>query len=436
MNKHARHAVGESHVGAGLQLQMHVGRSRKANVARVHHDKLRAARNRLANSHANNRVRLFGVGAHKHNDVGIFGNIGNGVGHSARTQRLRKASNRGAVAHAGAVVDIVGFERRARHLLQHVDVFVGRARTRERSKRLPAELVANGTHTTCHQRQCLVPRGRFKLASFCIANKRRGKPIGRLHKIEAAASAFHAQQALVRGAVHRFGVNDFAIFHHQVILAAGGAMRARGKHLGGFPFAIVLAALLYKRARGARLGAVAAALALGCFPIGAERRLDGGANATLARAQRMVACRRVASAHATLARDTQVRVKREERIAVEHGGVFDRRLKRKLFHAELATEVLQLTRAILLTAEAEIRRVQAVARQNKVEREATRSIELIGGHRDLHTFLGKRRTRGQKALHAFDFDHAHAARGDVAHVLQEAQRGNVDVRRAGRVQNG
>ena len=137
----------------------------------------------------------------------------------------------------------------------------------------------------------------------------------------------------------------------------------------------------------------------------------------------------------TLARDTQVRVKREERIAVEHGGVFDGRLKRELFHAELSTEVLQLTRAVLLAAEAEIRRAQAVARQNKVEREATRSIELIGGRRDLHTFLGKRRTRGQQALHAFDFDHAHAARGDVAHVLQEAQRGNVDVRRTGRIQN-
>ena len=76
-----------------------------------------------------------------------------------------------------------------------------------------------------------------------------------------------------------------------------------------------------------------------------------------------------------------------------------------------------------------------MARQNKVEREATRSIELIGGRHDLHTFLGKRRTRGQQALHAFDFDHAHAARGDVAHVLQEAQRGNVDARRAGRIQN-
>ena len=212
-------------------------------------------------------------------------------------------------------------------------------------------------------------------------------------------------------------------------------MRARGAHARDFPLAIIATALFRERTRGARLGAVATALALGCFPIGAKRRLDGGANATLSGAQRMVARGRVASAHATLARDTQVRVKREERIAVEHGGVFDGRLKRKLFHAELATEVLQLTRAVFLAAEAEIRRVQAVARQNKVEREATRSIELIGGRRDPHTFLGKRRTRGQKALHAFDFDHAHAARGDVAHVLQEAQRGNVDVRRAGRIQN-
>ena len=125
-----------------------------------------------------------------------------------------------------------------------------------------------------------------------------------------------------------------------------------------------------------------------------------------------------------------------ERIAVEHGGVFGGRLKRELFHAELATEILQLACAILLAAEAEVRRVQAVARQNKVEREATRSIECIGRRRDLHALLRKRGARGQKALHSLDFDHTHAARGDVAHVLQEAQRGNVDVRRAGRVQNG
>ena len=77
-----------------------------------------------------------------------------------------------------------------------------------------------------------------------------------------------------------------------------------------------------------------------------------------------------------------------------------------------------------------------MARQNKVEREATRSIECIGRRRDLHALLRKRGARGHQALHAFDFDHTHAARGDVAHVLQEAQRRDVDVRHAGRVQNG
>ena len=76
-----------------------------------------------------------------------------------------------------------------------------------------------------------------------------------------------------------------------------------------------------------------------------------------------------------------------------------------------------------------------MTRQNKVEREAARSIKRIGRRRDLHALLRKRRARGHQTLHAFDLDHAHAARGDVAHVLQEAQRGNVDVRRAGRIQN-
>ena len=85
-------------------------------------------------------------------------------------------------------------------------------------------------------------------------------------------------------------------------------MRARGAHARDFPLAIIATALFRERARGARLGAVAAALALGCFPIGAKRRLDGGANATLARAQRVIASSIVAGADTPLARDAQVRI--------------------------------------------------------------------------------------------------------------------------------
>ena len=282
----------------------------------------------------------------------------------------------------------------------------------------------------------IIPAHGFEFARLAIFHERRGNAIGRIHEVKASAAALHAQKPRIRGAVHGLRIDDFVTLHNKIELAANAAMRARSAHARDFPFTIITAALFRERARGARLGAVSTALALGCFPIGAERRLDGGANTALAGAQRMIARRRVACADASLARDAQVRIEREERIAVEHGGVFCGRLEGELFHAELATEILQLACAVLLAAEAEVRRVQAVARQNEVERKTTRGIERIGGRRDLHAFLRKRRARGHQALHAFDFDHAHAARGDVAHVLQEAQRGDVDVRRAGRVQNG
>ena len=51
--------------------------------------------------------------------------IGNGIGHRAGAERALQAGNRWSVADAGTVVDVVGLKNRARHLLEHVDVFIG-----------------------------------------------------------------------------------------------------------------------------------------------------------------------------------------------------------------------------------------------------------------------------------------------------------------------
>ena len=154
----------------------------------------------------------------------------------------------------------------------------------------------------------VIPAHGLKLARFAILHKRRGDAVGRIHEVKTSAAALHAQKSRVRGAVHGLRVDDFVALHNKVELAANAAMRARGAHARDFPFAIIAAALFRERTRGARLGAVSAALALGRFPIGAKRRLDGGANTALARAQRMIASSIVAGADTPLARNAQVRI--------------------------------------------------------------------------------------------------------------------------------
>ena len=59
------HAVGKGHIGAGIQLEMDVRLRGEFDVARVHHDELAAALHSGANLHAQDRVRLLGVGAHE-----------------------------------------------------------------------------------------------------------------------------------------------------------------------------------------------------------------------------------------------------------------------------------------------------------------------------------------------------------------------------------
>ena len=84
-----------------------------------------AAGDRSAKLHADHRMRLFWVGAHEQDHLSVFTDIGNGIGQRAGAERALQAGNRWSVADAGTVVDVVGLKNRARHLLEHVDVFIG-----------------------------------------------------------------------------------------------------------------------------------------------------------------------------------------------------------------------------------------------------------------------------------------------------------------------
>ena len=231
---------------------------------------------------------------------------------------------RPATVGACQTVHVVRLQRLARHLLEQVDVLVGRARAGERGQRLAAVGVAQLGEAARHQAERLVPGGGLKLARGGVAHERRGQAVGRFHEVEAGRAALHAQKPLVGRARRPFGIHDVAVLHHQVELTAHPAVRAGGAHALHVGRPVAAAALHRQRAGRARLGAVAARLAARRAPVLAERRPDGGARAPLAGRERVIARGHVARAHAPLARDAAVRVVREERVAVENG-LFPRR---------------------------------------------------------------------------------------------------------------
>ena len=226
------------------------------------------------------------------------------------------------------------------------------------------------------------------------------------------------------------------VFHHEVELAAHAAMRARGAHALGLPRAVPRAALLGERAGGARLRAVSARLAVGGAPPLAERRLDERAHAPLADAQRMVARGVVARAHAALAADAQVGVVGEEGVGIEHRLARPRRLVGRFEHAVLAADGLQLAGAVLVAREAVVRGIQPVIGDDELERYATVRLDARRVRDDGHAVLAGRRTRGHRLVEPLHVHDAHAARGDGAAFLQEAQRGDADAGFARGIEDG
>ena len=142
VNKHPCNTIGKRNIGARVQFQMNIGFSRKTNIARIDHDKFCSRFDRVTDLHADNRMGFLWVRANQHDHISVTSDVGNRIGHSARTKGLSQTSNRRAMANASAVIDVVRFEHRTCHFLKHVDVFIGRASTRKRSKGLTAKLIA------------------------------------------------------------------------------------------------------------------------------------------------------------------------------------------------------------------------------------------------------------------------------------------------------
>ena len=421
MNKLTDDAVREGDVCARTELEMNLRALCEPDVAGINHDELQAPADRRTKLHADHRMRFLGVRAHKHHDLGVFADVRNRIRHGARAERSLKARHGGTVADARAVVDVVGLEDRARHLLEHVDVFVRGPRAGEGCERFASELVAEFRELLRDEIKRLVPGSGFKLARDGGTDEGRRQTAVGLHEVEARRAALHAEESVVRGAVRRFRIDDAAVLHDQVVLAARRAVRTRRADLLDFPRAVGAAALHRDGARRAGRGAGAAGFAVRALPVPAEGREDRRAKARLAGDQRVVPGSVVARAHAALAADAERRIEGDEGVAVEDLARCRRNFEGRRFDAEFAAAVLKLAASVLRAAEAVLRAVQAVLGDDELKRRAAGPVDRFRTGLHDHAGVRERIAGGDEPAHAFDLHHAEAAGADIAHVLQVAE---------------
>ena len=381
-------------------------------------------------------MRLFGVGAHEQDHLSVFADIGNGIGHCAGAERALQAGNRWSVADAGTVVNVVGLKNRARHLLEHVDVFIGRTRAGKSCDGAPAVPGLDFAEAPRNQVERLIPGGGFKFPGDFAADEGRRQALRRVNKVKARRSSFHAEKPVIGRTVLGFSVDNAAVFHHEVVLAPGSAVRTGRPHALDFPRTVLAAALHGDGACWAGPCAVAAGLAVRAFPVFAERRKNGCAYAPAAGDQGVVACSVVAGAYAALAANAERGIKGNEGVRVEDRSPGGLDVKRRRFNPELSAAVLQFAAAVFRTAETVLGGVESVVGDDELEcRAACRSNRIRIGVHD-HAGLDEGVAGGYKAGGAFDLNHAEPAGANGAHILQVAQRRNMKTGAARSLENG
>ena len=179
---------------------------------------------------ADHRVRLGRVAADQQEHVGVL-DLVQRVRGGAASEDGGQSRHRGAVAHAGAVVDVVRAQHRAHELLEEIILFVRAPARRDPHDGLRTVLSLDRREPVRHQPEGFFPRRLAKAgeprAARRVLDKRRGEPVGMVHEVESQA-AFHAQIGLVeRLASRRFDADDPAVVDQGIDLAARSAVRAQ-----------------------------------------------------------------------------------------------------------------------------------------------------------------------------------------------------------------
>ena len=307
-------AVEHRDVGAGQQLQMHVGAARHVDAPGIGDDELRALAHGLLDVDGADGVRLARVGADDEDRLGVL-EVLERVGHGAAAQGLDQAGDRGGVAEPRAVVDVLRAPDGAHELLEDVVVLVGTARRREAGKRVGAVLGLDRAELRGHQVESLVPGGGLELT--VAPYQRLPEPLRVSDELEPVAP-LDAQIALAGADPdRRSDLDDVPVFDLQIDGAAAAAERAHGAHRLGVPDAALLTAVLVlQRPCGAGAHAVAAHLALGLDHGAAKRGGDQRVEAALGEVEHLAALDLLTDAHAAAAEDALGGVVGDERRVV------------------------------------------------------------------------------------------------------------------------
>ena len=179
------------------------------------------------------RVGVGRVGADDHDDVGLVDGL-EVLGAGRRAERLLEPVAGGRVADPGAGVDVVVAERRAHHLLDDVDLFVGAARRGDAADRADAVL-GPGSRGTAGPRSRSPRPSSASRHSSCdrLAHQRSHHPVV-VAGVAVGEPALDARVALVRAAVlRRHHPDDLVALDLGLERAADAAVGAGRHHAAG-----------------------------------------------------------------------------------------------------------------------------------------------------------------------------------------------------------
>ena len=332
---HVQQRVEKRDVGAGAELE-HVGGVALQGLAPgVHHDEGRLLC-RLLEEGGGDGVVLGGVGADHDDDVGVLAR-GERGGHCPRADAFEERNDRRGVAQPRTVVDVVGAEALADHLLDEVGLLVRALGGAEAGERRSAVAVADRCEPARGAVQRLLPARLAKMGEgirgidltvgrlrrVVSPDERRGEAMGMGHVVEAEPT-LHAQTVVVGGAVaalHRGYHSTFGPTLGRTLgvvldligdLAADPAIGAHALHLVELEPAVDAGLVdqrrLHQRAGRARLDAFSAGDAGARAHLIVEVENDLRADATVGHADDVVDLHLAARTHAEIAMDAGVEV--------------------------------------------------------------------------------------------------------------------------------
>ena len=307
----------------GLELE-HVGGVAVQGLAPgVHHDEGRLLC-RLLEEGGGDGVVLGGVGADHDDDVGVLAR-GERGGHRPRADAFEERNDRRGVAQPRTVVDVVGAEALADHLLDEVRLLVRALGGAETGERRSAVAVADRCEPARGAVQRLLP-GRLaemgegiggvdlavgELRRVVPPDERSGEAMGMGHVVEAEPS-LHAKTVVVGGAVAALHRGDAVIPYLVGDLAADPAVGTYAFHLVELEPAIdaglVDERCLHQCSRRTRLDAFSAGDAGARAHLVVEVEDDLRSDAAVGHADDVVDLHLAARPHAQVAVDAGVEV--------------------------------------------------------------------------------------------------------------------------------